>query len=213
MRSSPSDSALVSGILAVILGILILVWPGKTLLVAAILFGIYLLITGISQVLIDPGSTIPLVGASGAISGVLGAYIVLFPHGRIRSLVILGDGQRQRSVCNAEVLTHHGRDVTQGPLLPRRHARRPGSTPEQRSVRVIGMQGAVRSAADMVRPAPVEELPPGPCRRQHLAGGPAAEGRPDAPERIRIAVGAHATVAHVKREHVVIALDTPAVAA
>ena len=44
-------SALVSGILAVVLGILILVWPGKTLLVAAILFGIYLLFTGIAQVI------------------------------------------------------------------------------------------------------------------------------------------------------------------
>ena len=44
-------STLLSGILAVILGILILAWPGKTLLVAAILFGAYLLITGIAQVI------------------------------------------------------------------------------------------------------------------------------------------------------------------
>jgi uncharacterized membrane protein HdeD (DUF308 family) len=43
-------SALVSGILALALGILVLVWPGKTLLIAAILFGVYLLITGITQV-------------------------------------------------------------------------------------------------------------------------------------------------------------------
>jgi uncharacterized membrane protein HdeD (DUF308 family) len=43
-------STLVSGILAVILGILVLVWPGETLLIAAILFGLYLLITGITQV-------------------------------------------------------------------------------------------------------------------------------------------------------------------
>ncbi len=43
-------STLLSGILAVILGILILAWPGKTLFVAAIFFGAYLLITGISQV-------------------------------------------------------------------------------------------------------------------------------------------------------------------
>ena len=46
--------------------------------------------TGLAQVLLDPSSAIPLVGASGAISGVLGAYIVLFPHGRIRTLVVLG---------------------------------------------------------------------------------------------------------------------------
>ena len=45
---------------------------------------------GLAQVLIDANSEIPLVGASGAISGVLGAYIVLFPHGRIRTLIFLG---------------------------------------------------------------------------------------------------------------------------
>jgi uncharacterized membrane protein HdeD (DUF308 family) len=43
-------SSLLSGLLAVILGVLMLVWPGKTLLVAAILFGVYLLINGIAQV-------------------------------------------------------------------------------------------------------------------------------------------------------------------
>lgn len=36
-----------------------------------------------SQVLIEPGSTIPIVGASGAIAGVMGAYLVLFPRARI----------------------------------------------------------------------------------------------------------------------------------
>lgn len=44
-------SELVSGILAVILGILIWVWPGKSIMVAAIIFGVYLLITGIVQVI------------------------------------------------------------------------------------------------------------------------------------------------------------------
>lgn len=48
------------------------------------------LAAGAAQVLIDPTSTIPLVGASGAISGVLAAYIVLFPHGLIRTAVTLG---------------------------------------------------------------------------------------------------------------------------
>jgi uncharacterized membrane protein HdeD (DUF308 family) len=43
-------SALLSGILAVILGILVLTWPGKTIIVAAIIFGAYLLVTGIAQV-------------------------------------------------------------------------------------------------------------------------------------------------------------------
>ena len=42
------------------------------------------------HILPDPGSRIPLVGASGAISGVLGAYMVLFPHARVLVLVPLG---------------------------------------------------------------------------------------------------------------------------
>src|SRR5437870_3888183 len=37
-----------------------------------------------------PDSTIPNLGASGAIAGVLGAYLVLFPQARIRSLIFLG---------------------------------------------------------------------------------------------------------------------------
>jgi uncharacterized membrane protein HdeD (DUF308 family) len=44
-------SALLSGILAVILGVLVLVWPGITIVVAAIFFGAYLLVTGFAQVI------------------------------------------------------------------------------------------------------------------------------------------------------------------
>jgi rhomboid family protein len=44
----------------------------------------------LAQVVIDPSSRIPLVGASGAIAATLGAYIVLFPGARILSLVFLG---------------------------------------------------------------------------------------------------------------------------
>jgi uncharacterized membrane protein HdeD (DUF308 family) len=43
-------STLLSGILAVILGILALTWPGITIVVAAIFFGAYLLVTGFAQV-------------------------------------------------------------------------------------------------------------------------------------------------------------------
>ncbi|MBW8773440.1 MAG: rhomboid family intramembrane serine protease [Gemmatimonadetes bacterium] len=42
------------------------------------------------QVLMDPSSMIPMVGASGAISGVLGAYLVLYPRARVHNLVFLG---------------------------------------------------------------------------------------------------------------------------
>lgn len=43
-------SVLLTGILSLILGVMVLAWPGPTLLVAAIFFGVYLLVTGVSQV-------------------------------------------------------------------------------------------------------------------------------------------------------------------
>lgn len=45
--------------------------------------------SGISQVLFSWGSPIPSIGASGAISGVLGAYLVFFPGSRILTLIPL----------------------------------------------------------------------------------------------------------------------------
>ncbi|MGH2533605.1 MAG: rhomboid family intramembrane serine protease [Thermomicrobiales bacterium] len=42
------------------------------------------------QVLFNTGSATPMVGASGAISGVLAAYLVMFPTGRIKTLILLG---------------------------------------------------------------------------------------------------------------------------
>ncbi|MBP7570282.1 MAG: rhomboid family intramembrane serine protease [Acidobacteria bacterium] len=42
------------------------------------------------QVVVDPRSNIPMVGASGAISGVMGAYLVLYPRVRVFTLVPLG---------------------------------------------------------------------------------------------------------------------------
>ena len=44
----------------------------------------------LTQAWVEPTSTIPMVGASGAISGVLGAYILLHPQATVRTLVILG---------------------------------------------------------------------------------------------------------------------------
>ncbi|MFO7320632.1 MAG: rhomboid family intramembrane serine protease [Chloroflexota bacterium] len=43
-----------------------------------------------AQVIIDPTSRVPLVGASGAIAGVLGAYAHLFPRASVRGLVFFG---------------------------------------------------------------------------------------------------------------------------
>ena len=43
-----------------------------------------------AQVLPDPASATPMIGASGAISGVLGAYLLLFPHARVLVAIPLG---------------------------------------------------------------------------------------------------------------------------
>ena len=57
-------------------------------------FIIFYLISGIVAVyifaLVNPVSTIPMVGASGAVSGVLGAYLVLFPRAKVLTLVPFG---------------------------------------------------------------------------------------------------------------------------
>lgn len=42
-----------------------------------------------AHIAVDPASKIPTVGASGAISGVMGAYLVLFPQVRVRMLFVL----------------------------------------------------------------------------------------------------------------------------
>ncbi len=47
-------------------------------------------LAALSHALIDPESTIPMVGASGAISGILGAYLLLYPHARVLVLVPFG---------------------------------------------------------------------------------------------------------------------------
>ncbi|HEY6560819.1 MAG TPA: rhomboid family intramembrane serine protease [Polyangiaceae bacterium] len=44
----------------------------------------------LAQVFADPSSIVPMVGASGAISGVMGAYIVLYPRVRVFTLIPLG---------------------------------------------------------------------------------------------------------------------------
>lgn len=76
-------SSVLSGVIAVALGAAVLAWPGKTLLVAAFLFGAYLLLSGIAQVFFafglhtSAGSRI-LLFISGAASLVLA--ILAFRH-------------------------------------------------------------------------------------------------------------------------------------
>ena len=44
----------------------------------------------LAQTAVGPSSMVPMVGASGAVSGVLGAYLLLFPHAHVTTLIILG---------------------------------------------------------------------------------------------------------------------------
>jgi len=57
-------------------------------------FVLFYLICGtiatVAHILVDQDSQVPMVGASGAISGVLGAYLLLFPRARILTLMMLG---------------------------------------------------------------------------------------------------------------------------
>ena len=48
------------------------------------------IIGGLTQVFIDPASHVPSIGASGAIAGILGAYIVNFPTASVRTIVPIG---------------------------------------------------------------------------------------------------------------------------
>jgi len=57
-------------------------------------FVVFYLVSGLAaalgQVVTNPNSAIPMVGASGAISGVMGGYLVLYPHVRVFTLLLLG---------------------------------------------------------------------------------------------------------------------------
>ncbi|MEY2469362.1 MAG: hypothetical protein QOF21_2060, partial [Actinomycetota bacterium] len=48
------------------------------------------IVATLGHVALDPNSTVPVVGASGAIAAVMGAYLVLYPRARINSIIILG---------------------------------------------------------------------------------------------------------------------------
>jgi membrane associated rhomboid family serine protease len=60
-------------------------------LLGHIRFAAFYIVCGIAaalaQVVMDPGSAIPMLGASGAISGVLGGYLVLFPQRQVRAII------------------------------------------------------------------------------------------------------------------------------
>jgi len=72
-------SVLGLGLITLTLGVVVLVWPGKSVIVAAALFGVYLLASGIAQAIAAftvhvPGSSRVLLFISGALSIALGVF-------------------------------------------------------------------------------------------------------------------------------------------
>jgi membrane associated rhomboid family serine protease len=57
-------------------------------------FSVFYLLSGVvaafTQALFNPASLVPMIGASGAISGVLGAYLLLYPRARVLVIIPLG---------------------------------------------------------------------------------------------------------------------------
>jgi uncharacterized membrane protein HdeD (DUF308 family) len=76
-------TVLASGLMTLVLGVVVLIWPGKSILVAAVLFGAYLVVSGIAQIAfaltldVTVGSRV-LMLISGALSVVLG--VLAFRH-------------------------------------------------------------------------------------------------------------------------------------
>ena len=60
-------------------------------LIGHVKYAVFYLVCGFAaaaaQIFMDPNSVIPMLGASGAISGVLGGYVVLFPTRKVRAII------------------------------------------------------------------------------------------------------------------------------
>ncbi len=84
------QSLLVIGIASVVIGVMILAWPGPTLVVAGILFGFYLLFSGILQLVAAMG---PQVGTGwrvlSIVSGILSFILAVFCFRNIGSSLVL----------------------------------------------------------------------------------------------------------------------------
>lgn len=48
------------------------------------------IVASVAQISVSPESTVPSLGASGAIAGVLGAYLIFYPGSRVRTIIFLG---------------------------------------------------------------------------------------------------------------------------
>ncbi|MER6098828.1 HdeD family acid-resistance protein [Streptomyces sp. NPDC001728] len=85
------QALLVAGLAAIVLGVLVLVWPGTSLMVAGVLFGLYLLFSGVTQLVAAFGTHVStalrvMAFISGALSILLG---LLCFRGAMQSILLL----------------------------------------------------------------------------------------------------------------------------
>lgn len=103
---------LMTGVASLVLGILILVWPGPSLLVAGVLFGLYLLISGILQLAAAFGthraaSLRVLAFISGSLAILLGLFCFRGPMTSILLLALwIGIGWLIRGITQAVAAAH-----------------------------------------------------------------------------------------------------------
>ncbi|MEU0332396.1 HdeD family acid-resistance protein [Streptomyces sp. NPDC006193] len=111
---------LVTGIASLALGVLVLVWPGASLLAAAVLFGVYLVVSGVFQLVAAFGthratSLRVLAFVSGALSILLGLFCF---RGPMRSLLLLalwiGIGWLIRGITQTLAALHDSRMPARG---------------------------------------------------------------------------------------------------
>ena len=88
-------SMFLHGGLAHIAGNMLYLWifgDNVELAMGRVRFFVFYIVCGVvaalAQIWMSPSSAFPLIGASGAISGVLGAYLLLYPYGRVRVLIL-----------------------------------------------------------------------------------------------------------------------------
>ncbi|MER7197013.1 hypothetical protein CG723_33935 [Streptomyces sp. CB01635] len=91
LAQSAWQVVLLAGIAALILGVLVLVWPGASLFAAGVLFGVYLLVTGVFQLVAAFGTHVTtglrvMAFISGAVSILLGLFCF---RGATQSILLL----------------------------------------------------------------------------------------------------------------------------
>ncbi|KUN83792.1 hypothetical protein AQJ66_16535 [Streptomyces bungoensis] len=114
------QAVLCTGLASLVLGVLVLVWPGPSLLVAGVLFGVYLVVSGVFQLVSAFGthratSLRVLAFVSGALSILLGLFCFRGPLQSILLLALwIGIGWLIRGITQTLAAVHDARMPARG---------------------------------------------------------------------------------------------------